>query len=48
MTTSLIDIDECLENRHTCSPMADCINTIGGYECSCLSGFHGDGQECLR
>ena len=42
------DIDECLENRHDCSDFADCKNTIGGFQCSCDEGFHGDGWDCLR
>ena len=37
--TQCIDIDECndqtIERRHTCHPSATCINTEGGYMCSC-------------
>ncbi|CAD1477040.1 unnamed protein product, partial [Heterotrigona itama] len=39
--TQCIDIDECndqtIERRHTCHPSATCINTEGGYTCSCPS-----------
>ena len=40
------DIDECFEDKHDCSPMATCINTLGSYNCSCKVGFHGDGKIC--
>ena len=31
-------------NGHT---YAECTNTIGGYTCSCRTGFSGDGFTCL-
>ena len=40
------DIDECAEGTHNCSGKAECINTKGGYNCTCKSGFTGDGQNC--
>ncbi|XP_043288867.1 protein kinase C-binding protein NELL1-like isoform X2 [Venturia canescens] len=37
--TQCLDIDECndqtIERRHTCHPTARCVNTEGGYECTC-------------
>jgi hypothetical protein len=34
------DIDECVENKHNCTkPNERCNNLIGGYSCSCLSGY---------
>ncbi len=40
------DIDECALGEHACSENAECINTIGGYECVCKEGFAGDGFKC--
>ena len=33
----ITDINECLENVSGCPH--DCKNTIGGFSCSCKSGF---------
>ena len=41
-----VDMDECFEGTHLCSPTANCTNTIGGYTCECLPGFYGDGFIC--
>ena len=41
-----IDVDECLVGSHECSVNAACHNTVGSYECSCASGFAGDGKNC--
>lgn len=35
----LLDIDECATTSSICGPNANCINTIGGYNCSCSIGF---------
>ena len=40
----LPDIDECLTN--SCDVKAECLNTNGSYECSCVPGFIGDGTTC--
>ncbi len=40
-----IDIDECIDNM-TCHLNATCEDQIGSYECSCNSGFNGDGFNC--
>uniref|UniRef100_A0A8C8D7F9 Uncharacterized protein n=1 Tax=Oncorhynchus tshawytscha TaxID=74940 RepID=A0A8C8D7F9_ONCTS len=34
-----IDINECLENKDTCGPNAECNNTLGSYSCICNEGF---------
>lgn len=44
----LTDIDECSLSQDNCHENADCANTEGSFECSCLQGFQGDGQTCLR
>ena len=42
-----IDIKECKEGLNDrCDPNSACSNTIGGYECTCKSGFSGDGTIC--
>eukprot|EP00794_Sanderia_malayensis_P009735 gene9735-10730_t len=34
------DIDECLEGKHKCDPLAKCINQKGGYKCGqCKTGY---------
>ena len=41
------DVDECEKELHNvCSSDADCINTVGSYQCVCLEGYHGDGVTC--
>lgn len=44
----VLDIDECLEGAHTCDAKAQCLNTVGSYECSCIIGFTGNGHQCLE
>ncbi|XP_037393417.1 fibrillin-1-like isoform X2 [Pygocentrus nattereri] len=33
------DVDECLSSPSLCGPNAICTNAIGGYSCSCRTGF---------
>lgn len=40
------DIDECAEAPCPCDENAECTNTTGGFECSCLPGYNGDGVSC--
>ena len=40
------DIDECKTNTDKCQDDATCVNTIGGYNCTCNPGFNGDGYNC--
>ncbi|CAL1683040.1 unnamed protein product [Lasius platythorax] len=44
--TFMKEFDECVLTDHGCEH--DCINTLGGYECSCKSGYelHSDGKHC--
>ena len=46
-----VDIDECTDNSDKCDQL--CSNTIGSYECLCLSGYElndnsysCDGESC--
>ena len=41
-----LDIDECQEQLDSCDIMSTCINNEGGYACSCIDGFKGDGFSC--
>ena len=42
-----LDINECeLDGLNDCDGNADCIDTIGSYNCSCISGYEGDGFNC--
>ena len=40
----LTDIDEC--SSSPCSEVAQCDNTIGSYNCTCNSGYSGNGSYC--
>uniref|UniRef100_A0A3P8RGF2 EGF-like domain-containing protein n=1 Tax=Astatotilapia calliptera TaxID=8154 RepID=A0A3P8RGF2_ASTCA len=40
------DIDECETNSHHCNPTQVCINTAGGYTCSCTEGYWLLGGQC--
>ena len=41
------NIDECGEGLHVCHINADCTDTPGSYTCACLTGFDGDGFDCV-
>lgn len=36
---SFPDIDECEARSHQCNPTQVCINTAGGYSCTCTEGY---------
>ena len=40
------DIDECAEIDDLCTENATCANTAGNYNCSCDTGFVGNGTFC--
>ena len=40
------DIDECLSTP--CDSNATCSNFPGSYNCTCNSGYHGDGFTCAN
>ena len=42
----LLDINECSVTR-PCSSLANCINTIGSYQCGCRAGYSGNGVSCV-
>ena len=35
----ILDVDECTENRHNCSNLEECQNTVGGFQCNCKPGY---------
>lgn len=39
LLVSFPDIDECEARSHQCNPTQVCINTAGGYSCSCTEGY---------
>ena len=41
-----LDVNECLLGTDNCHSNAECVNTIGSFECHCLPGFTGDGVTC--
>ena len=40
------DINECDDGTASCDVNAQCTNTDGSYNCSCSSGYSGDGMTC--
>ena len=47
MLLSCLDADECLINIDNCDSNAVCNNTMGGFDCTCSSGYFGDGTTCI-
>ncbi|XP_042316517.1 fibulin-5 [Sceloporus undulatus] len=42
-----VDVDECASESHQCNPTQICINTEGGYTCSCTDGYWLLEGQCL-
>ncbi|XP_054011032.1 fibrillin-1-like [Hylaeus anthracinus] len=43
-----IDVDECADGSHECSPDQTCENRLGGYVCVCPSGHvNGPNKDCV-
>ena len=41
------DVNECMNDQHTCDLHANCTNTDGSYTCACIDGYIGDGNICF-
>ncbi len=41
-----VDINECFIGNHICDENADCANIPGGYNCTCRTGYTGNGTTC--
>ena len=41
-----IDLDECALNTHNCDANAICTNTPGHFQCTCDTGYDGNGVSC--
>ena len=46
LKTYFLDVDECSENLHLCHNRANCTNTNGSYNCTCMEGIFGNGFLC--
>merc|ERR1712113_266143 len=42
------NIDECAIGISNCGANAQCIDTIGGFDCECIAGYNGDGFSCVN
>jgi hypothetical protein len=43
----LLDIDECATQTANCPANSQCVNTIGSFNCICLSGFTSSNGQCV-
>ena len=43
MTFPLVDINECEIQTDDCHKNANCNDTGGSFDCTCLDGYEGDG-----
>ena len=44
--TNFSDIDECAEEIDNCHDNAACNNNEGSFNCTCNSGYTGNGTYC--
>lgn len=41
------DKDECTLNLHDCEYPAECVNTVGDFECDCPIGYNNVANKCF-
>ena len=46
LTYLYVDIDECTAGTDNCDDNASCGNTVGGFTCTCNTGYTGSGVSC--
>ena len=47
VSVTFSDINECRDDTHNCAAEGGfCTNTAGGFACSCVAGYSGDGMTC--
>ena len=44
---NVLDVNECTNGTHNCDDDATCQNHIGSFNCSCNSGYDGNGTTCF-
>jgi len=42
----VVEINECEVDNGYCSPFAICTKTYHSYDCTCMTGYTGDGFKC--
>ena len=42
MDNNNVDIDECVTGAHNCSGLAQCVNEVGFFRCTCPEGYRLD------
>jgi len=42
----ILDLNECTLGTHNCDTKAICTNTPGSYNCTCKTGYSGNGTYC--
>ena len=40
------DEDECEHDDDNCDSNASCENNVGSFDCTCNTGYKGDGVSC--
>ena len=43
----ILDVDECIDQTYNCDVNAFCNNTVGSFNCTCVSGYSGNGTTCV-